>query len=66
MIILSILLILFGLLMIVRPGAIWTITENWKSNDATEPSNLYILSTRLGGVMFTLAGVGGIVVNSFV
>jgi uncharacterized membrane protein len=63
MIILTVLLTLVGLLMIVLPSVIWTITESWKSNDATEPSDLYILSTRFGGVMCTLTGVGGIVVH---
>jgi hypothetical protein len=65
MIILTALLTLFGLLMLVRPTVIWTITESWKSNDATEPSDIYILSTRFGGVMCTLAGIGGIITYSF-
>jgi len=51
--------------MIVRPDVIWTIAESWKSNDGTEPSDLYILSTRIGGVMFTLAGVGGTIAYFF-
>jgi hypothetical protein len=64
MIILAILLLLFGLLMFVRPAVIWTITESWKANDATEPSDLYMFSTRFGGVMCALAGIGGIVAYS--
>lgn len=65
MIILAILLTLFGLLMLVRPTVIWKITESWKSNDGTEPSDLYILSTRFGGVMCTLAGLGVIIAYLF-
>lgn len=61
MIILFILLFLFGLLMIFRPATVWFLLESWKSNDATEPSDLYILSTRFGGILCTLAGAGGVI-----
>ncbi len=58
MIILGIILIVVGILMLVRPTLVWSITESWKSSDGTEPSNLYKLSIRFGGIMCTLAGVG--------
>jgi len=58
MIVLAIAFILIGLLMLIRPGVLWIITEKWKSDDATEPSDLYKISTRIGGVMFTLVGLG--------
>jgi hypothetical protein len=60
MIILAILLTLFGILMFVRPSAIWLMTESWKSNDEAEPSDMYIWSTRFGGIMCFLAGLAGI------
>jgi hypothetical protein len=60
MLILFILLTLFGLVMLIRPTTIWQITESWKSDDATEPSDMYIWYTRFGGVICTLAGIGGI------
>jgi hypothetical protein len=56
----SVLLVILGLVMLFKPLIIWTITESWKSNDATEPSDLYIMSTRFGGIMVTLAGLGGV------
>ncbi|KIL35051.1 hypothetical protein SD71_15425 [Cohnella kolymensis] len=59
---LSIFLLAVGLFMFFKPLLIWMITESWKSNDATEPSDLYIWSTRIGGVLFTLVGIGGIFV----
>jgi uncharacterized membrane protein len=62
MIVLGIALIIAGVLMMVRPNVVWTITESWKSNDATEPSNLYKWSTRFGGAMCTIVGVGVIIV----
>lgn len=63
MFLLGIILMIIGVVMIVKPSVIWFIQENWKSNDNTEPSSLYIWSTRFGGIMMTLAGIGGVVVN---
>jgi hypothetical protein len=60
MLILFILLTLFGMVMFFWPSGIWLLTESWKSDDATEPSILYIWSIRTGGVICTLAGIGGI------
>jgi hypothetical protein len=61
MLVLYILLALFGLLMVFKPAVVWTITESWKSNDATEPSGLYVWSIRFGGVMCTAAGIAAII-----
>ncbi|HHU18830.1 MAG TPA: hypothetical protein GXZ58_01005 [Bacilli bacterium] len=63
MFLLGIILMIIGVVIIVKPSVIWFIQENWKSNDNTEPSSLYIWSTRFGGIMMTLAGIGGVVVN---
>jgi len=65
LLILSLLLLPMGLVMFFRPQWIWAMSEEWKSNDATEPSDLYLLSTRLGGVLSTLAGLGGIIASFF-
>jgi hypothetical protein len=61
MLVLGIFLILFGLLMLIKPNILWMITESWKTDGATEPTNYYIFSVRLGGILFILAGIGGIV-----
>ncbi len=53
---------LFGLILLIRPDWSWMITEKWKSNDATEPSNVYKLSTRFGGVICILLGGVGLLV----
>ena len=63
MLFLGIFLLLFGLLMLVSPNTFYLITEGWKSDYATEPSSLYVWSTRFGGIMFTLVGGGGIVAS---
>jgi len=56
-------IILLGLFMIITPKTIWLLAESWKSDDATEPSYLYVWSTRFGGFMFFIIGVSGVVVN---
>jgi hypothetical protein len=56
----GLLLIIIGLLMAIRPSTVWAVVERWKSDDATEPSGLYVVSARIGGVLFILAGIGGI------
>lgn len=61
MVITAVLVILMGLFMLFRPAVVWSITEGWKSNDATEPSDLYLFSTRFGGGACILAGIGGII-----
>ncbi|WP_341278901.1 DUF6199 family natural product biosynthesis protein [Paenibacillus sp. FSL H8-0537] len=61
MLFIGILLICIGVLLVVRPAFVWALTESWKSNDGTEASSLYLLSTRLGGVLCTLAGLAAII-----
>jgi hypothetical protein len=51
----SVLLVVLGLMMLFKASITWTITKSWKSNDATEPSDLYVNSTRFGGIIVTLA-----------
>jgi hypothetical protein len=63
MVVLFILLTLVGLIMLFRPAVFWSISESWKSNDATEPSNLYIWSTRFGAVLCVAAGIGGVIAS---
>lgn len=61
-ILLSILLILGGLLMLFFPDLVYDLSESWKSNRSAEPSDFYRFSTRFGGVMFILVGIGGMIV----
>ena len=62
MIFLSIFLVIAGLLMLVQPKLIWSLTESWKSQGAEEPTSLYTASIRLGGVLCTLIGLASAVV----
>lgn len=60
--ILGILLIVLGLVMVVFPEFIYELTESWKSDVIGPPSRWYIIGTRFGGVMCTLAGLGGVII----
>lgn len=59
----GVILIIVGMTMIVKPAMVWLVTESWKTNDGSEPSDFYIWSTRFGGIMVTLAGIGAILVT---
>lgn len=65
LLLLSLFITIFGLVALIKPEFIWQLTESWKSNDATEPSDFYVFSTRFGGVCCTLAGIGGLFVFFF-
>lgn len=43
---------LLGLLMLRKPDCFWLISEKWKSDSADGPSDLYIFSTKIGGIVF--------------
>lgn len=43
--------------MIVKPKFIYEITESWKNNSGGEPSEAYILWTRLSGIVCLLIGI---------
>ena len=56
-------LIGIGITMLVKPQFVYELTQSWKSDGGVgEPSGLYVWSTRFGGVMFTLAGICGVMV----
>ena len=46
-----------GVFLFVRPDLVWKLTEQWKSYRADEPSDLYVKSTKFGGIVFALLGV---------
>jgi hypothetical protein len=59
---LSIIIAIIGITMILKPGLIYDITESWKTYTDSEPSELYLFNTRLGGVVFLLIGIAGIII----
>ncbi len=53
--------VVLGVFLFVRPDLVWKLTEQWKSYRADEPSDLYVKSTKFGGVAFALCGVASVV-----
>lgn len=53
----GIIILMLGIVIFLKPHFIWKVTEEWKSYRADEPSDLYIKSTKLGGILFALFGV---------
>ena len=62
-ILLGIVLLFWGLVMLCFPDLVYELTQSWKNYSSGEPSDLYRFSTRFGGVMCILAGIGGLFVS---
>ena len=60
--ILGILLTAAGAAMLWKPEFVFELTEGWKHSGSTEPSEAWIFSTRVGGVMCVLVGIGNVIV----
>lgn len=54
-----------GLTMLIKPQIIFHITEGWKNSNNNEPSDLYIISIRFGGVMFVIIGFASVTIQFF-
>lgn len=63
--IIGILLLAIGLFMFCAPQTYWEVTERWKSSADSEPSELYIKHTRLGGIIFAAVGVFNVIAEIF-
>ena len=53
---------LFGIMLLAKPRLFFDITESWKHTFSSEPSTLYIFSTRFGGVIVSIIGVACMIV----
>ncbi len=58
--------LIVGAAMVLKPDIIFQITESWKYNSQTEPSNLFLWQTRFGGVLFLVVGIGSMAVQFLV
>lgn len=61
MIIMTVIMMSAGGFMFLKPETIWKITESWRHYGNTEPSDLYILSVKLGGGFLLVFGIIGLV-----
>ena len=46
-----------GLGYFFHPVHMWEMFESWKSYSAADPSDLYLRSTKFGGVLLFLGGI---------
>ena len=53
----GIIILALGIFIFLNPHLVWKLTEEWKSYRADEPSDLYLKSTKIGGILFALLGV---------
>lgn len=49
----KIILVVFSVISIINPKLAWELSEGWKFKNA-EPSNAYLISTRIGAVFVLL------------
>ena len=57
MTIFAIMLFIAGITLIISPNLVFTITQSWKSGNASEPSALYKMITRVQGVILVVVAV---------
>lgn len=53
----GIIIFALGMFIFLKPGLIWKLTEEWKSYRADEPSEFYLKTTKIGGILFALFGI---------
>ena len=58
----GILFLIFGVLIFLKPDWVWKLTEQWKSYCADEPSDFYIKTTKMGGIIYILLGIAMMIV----
>lgn len=54
-------LLAIGVLMFTAPQIVYQITQSWKNASSNEPSDFYRRYTRIGGIIFFLVGLTGII-----
>ena len=48
---------ILGVFVFCNPELIWKLTEEWKSYCADGPSDFYLKSTKVGGLLFVFCGI---------
>lgn len=54
-----------GITMVLKPELVFQIRESRKYASDAEPSKMYIISTRIGGVLLLAVGVAAFIVQFF-
>ena len=53
----SIILLVLGLLLLMKPKLVWKYGESWKNKTVTEPSDLYLVIIRIVGCIIMIGGI---------
>ena len=62
---LSIVVLLIGILIVLKPKIVYNLTQKWRSANNSEPSALYIFVIRFWGVLFVLLGIAALIILLF-
>lgn len=46
-----------GMFIFLKPDLVWKLREEWKSSRADEPSELYLKTEKIRGILFALIGM---------
>ncbi len=46
-----------GIFVFLKPELVWKLREEWKSSSADEPSELYLKTEKIRGILFALIGM---------
>ena len=57
MIVFAIVILIAGILLVAAPKLVYEITQSWKSNSDSEPSNYYVILSRVHGVILIIVGI---------
>ena len=57
MMVFAIMLMLAGLFLAAFPRAAYETLQSWKHGGGTEPSGLYLIITRVQGVLLVIVGI---------
>lgn len=58
----GILFLLIGAVLLIKPQLLFDLAESWKNNAAGELSELYLWSTRFGGIIIFGIGIANMIV----
>ena len=53
----GIFLIITGFIMLIKPNVMWKIAESWKTKTNAEPTDLYMIIIRIGGLILAVGGI---------
>lgn len=59
----GLILLILGVILLWKPQWVFFIVESWKHSGETEPTDMFIFSTRLGGTIMATVGIVGIILQ---